>query len=523
MPIDNPEQLLRKKKQPRKANKPPEQPQNTENLLDMSANATASGSGSSGGPPPRSTTTAKAPDMPSPMSSSAPTWDGRSESLRDFLWRLERTLEVSKITDDGEKLKWAVSYVEPTTRDEWITFSEYTTTDWKGFLERLRTEYPELVAEEQGSVARLRALNREYRHISIDDEERLLAFKRKFTVMATKCLTKPALVTNRELVELFTRSLDKSFQDSLNNRLSISGKTRTGGVVRGEDPYDWDEVIAKAVDLVSGKTIARALHYDNNPRAPTREATPQVKREYPDFEKLFEEMASIKDTVNVHVKNSQSNMDAFQARIAKEMKTLNGPPAVITQRQTGTPGSGPPRGCYYCDDPSHRWVQCPHKEQDLKDGKIKIFGNNIRFWNGDYIPREDGVSTKDMVAAKLPPMVVNWYGSRNDYIPEYDDMPNLGGPSTPTYGRVPEMSIYTNQYKDTRDTIIDEVRNQNNGAGELAGRIKNLETLVTKALSRKESEASAEEPSEEQILQSHLSQAIALMQKREGKKSNPGF
>lgn len=486
----------------------------------MSANAAASGSGSSGGPPPRSTTTAKAPDMPSPMSSSAPTWDGRSESLRDFLWRLERALEVSKITDDGEKLKWAVSYVEPTTRDEWITFSEYTTPDWKGFLERLRTEYPELVAEEQGSVARLRALNREYRHISIDDEERLLAFKRKFTVMAGKCLTKPALVTNRELVEMFTRSLDKSFQESLNNRLSISGKARAGGIVRGEDPYDWDEVVAKAVDLVSGKTIARALHYDNNQRAPTREPTPQAKHEQPDLEKLFEEIATIKDTVNVHHKNSQSNMDAFQARILNQMKGLSGSPAVVTQRQTGAPGSGTPRGCYYCDDPSHRWVQCPHKEQDLKDGKIKISGNNIRFWNGDYIPREDGVSTKDMVTAKLPPMTVNWF-AKNEYSPEYDEMPNLGGPSTPVYGRVPEMSIYTNQYRDTRDTIIEEVRN--NGAGEFAGRLKNLETLVAKALSRKESEEHAEEPTDEQVLQNHLSQAIALMQKREGKKSNPGF
>src|SRR5689334_15746574 len=94
------------------------------------------------------------------------------------------------------------------------------------------------------------------------DDERLLAFKRKFMTMANKCLADPALVTNRELVKLFVGSLDRHFRDNLDSRLSLKGQLHAEGTVRGEDPYDWKEVVSKAVELVSNKTIAKALRYD---------------------------------------------------------------------------------------------------------------------------------------------------------------------------------------------------------------------------------------------------------------------
>jgi len=55
-----------------------------------------------------------------------------------------------------------------------------------------------------------------------------------------KFMTSPAITGDRELVELFVRSLDNSFQDALNARLSIQDTLKIGTLGRShmEDPYD---------------------------------------------------------------------------------------------------------------------------------------------------------------------------------------------------------------------------------------------------------------------------------------------
>ena len=112
-------------------------------------------------------------------------------------------------------------------------------------------------------MGQLRRLCREYSEISLLDEEWLIEFKWWFMYTVQKCLKSPAITENRELVELFVRSLDNSFQDALNARLSIQGTLKVDALGRShmEDPYDLEHVIQKAVDLVSGKTIALALKH----------------------------------------------------------------------------------------------------------------------------------------------------------------------------------------------------------------------------------------------------------------------
>jgi len=59
------------------------------------------------------------------------------------------------------------------------------------------------------------------------------------------------------------RCLDVNFREALNLRLSLQGHLRVDTLGRScvEDPYALEQVIQKAVDLVSGKTIARALQH----------------------------------------------------------------------------------------------------------------------------------------------------------------------------------------------------------------------------------------------------------------------
>ena len=71
------------------------------------------------------------------------------------------------------------------------------------------------------------------------------------------------MTENKELVELFVKTLDNAFQDVLNSKLSIQRTLKVDVQERSciEDPYNLDHVVQKAVELVSEKTIARALKH----------------------------------------------------------------------------------------------------------------------------------------------------------------------------------------------------------------------------------------------------------------------
>jgi len=95
------------------------------------------------------------------------------------------------------------------------------------------------------------------------EEDRLMEFKRRFIYIAQKCLRLPAITGNKELVELFFRSLDTTFQDALNARSSIQDtlKVDNNGNSQLKDLYNLEQVVQRAVNLVSGNMIARVLKH----------------------------------------------------------------------------------------------------------------------------------------------------------------------------------------------------------------------------------------------------------------------
>ena len=104
---------------------------------------------------------------------------------------------------------------------------------------------------------------RENARINLLEKEQLISFKRRFLYITQKCLKLPAVIKNKELVELFVKTLDSAFQDVLNSRLSIQRTLKVDMQERShiEDLYDLDYVVQKAVELVSRKTIAQVLRY----------------------------------------------------------------------------------------------------------------------------------------------------------------------------------------------------------------------------------------------------------------------
>ncbi|KAF9440016.1 hypothetical protein P691DRAFT_688997 [Macrolepiota fuliginosa MF-IS2] len=202
------------------------------------------------------------PSMPRMLSSEAPSWDGRAATLRNFLWQVNRLLEMCKITDAVEKLSWLVTYVSIDVREEWMGFAEYIAGDYDAFQTKLAKEFPESQNAQRGSIKQLKKVCKEYKDVDIEEQDRLMCFKRAFQCEANKCLKAPALVSNRELVELFTGALSERFQLALDTKLSIAGATRAvtnPNELRDEDPYDIEEVMQYAVTLATGKTLVRAL------------------------------------------------------------------------------------------------------------------------------------------------------------------------------------------------------------------------------------------------------------------------
>ena len=90
-----------------------------------------------------------------------------------------------------------------------------------------------------------------------------MSFKHRFAYITQKYFKSLAVIENRELIELFVKILDNIFQDMLNSRLSIKRNLKVNTQKRSciEDLYNLEHIIQKVVDLISDKTITRALKY----------------------------------------------------------------------------------------------------------------------------------------------------------------------------------------------------------------------------------------------------------------------
>jgi len=200
----------------------------------------------------------------------------------------------------------------------------------------------------------LRRLCRENAGINLLEEERLMSFKRRFVYIAQKCLRPPAVTRNRELVELFVKTLDSTFQDVLNSRLSIQGtlKVDTQGRSHIEDPYDLDHVVQKAIELVSGKTIARALKHtpvilssngkvDPDTRGPVYYSKEEAVRKveiHPDGEALQQDINVLKTLYEKQERSREHHEKSVQGAL-DSIKTL-----IHSQGQTSAPPTKEVRG-----------------------------------------------------------------------------------------------------------------------------------------------------------------------------------
>jgi len=311
------------------------------------------------------------------------------------------------------------------------------------------------MSEEQGTKGQLCRLCREYSDISLLDEERLMEFKRRFMYIFQKCLKPLAITGNQELIKFFVRSLDNSFQDALNARLSIQGTLKVDALGRShiEDPYDLEYVIQKAVDLVSGKTITQALKHTPTIMSRNNKINPEfrgqvsfskeesVRKIEPntDVKSLQQEINTLKTMYEIqektrerHKKSMQGALDSIYTLIQTQgqtQKEMGGPSNRYGSglSQTGLPR--PPRKCFYCFEPDHLFLFCLAKTEDERKGLILVDKFTVRFANGEPIPIEHNMSIKDCVRKYLPSSiaVMIWGDPELEICSVWDQEPDTGG------------------------------------------------------------------------------------------------
>ena len=207
--------------------------------------------------------------MVTPHTRDAPKFSARRpEELRRFLRQMEDLWKDAGIDDDQTKKVSLGKYADGDSEEEWAAFAAYEEGHtWAEFKEELYKNYPEAAEAERGTPQRLRQVCNETREISLGDMLALFAFRRKFMTEAKKLAVAPAAMSNREMVELFTRQLSKQMRSlvlqHLANRASQPeikaevpeprGEGTTAKSIkvlrRPEDHYDLEEVCEAAVSV----------------------------------------------------------------------------------------------------------------------------------------------------------------------------------------------------------------------------------------------------------------------------------
>lgn len=423
--------------------------------------------------------------MPLPGSRGAPNFDKEKpiELLR-FIEQMEDLFKEHDIEDDQAKKRHLGRYTDQKTEFEWRAFDTYDpTSTYEEFKTALIDDYPEAKMAGKGTLANLRKICKEHQRLHVDDINELKSLTRSFRAEQKLLLKPPALVSNRELVDLFLGCLKEAFrtqvEHSLNIQLAKDSKKKSvdNEARRPEDPYDILAVIEMA-ETIAGRaqgvtssdttrhgvnaTEAKATRDSRDSREPRTQAAPSynIKLEE-DLRDLNNKVALLMDKFTTSERAQQSALQASRQEMNRLTESLmhqhvNTAPTV---RQTAQPTwKFGPDGCWYCEESGHFAMNCPHREEHIRTGKIKISGSKMFFaLTGQPVPRgSNGKSAKSIVeeACNKENMAQsNLFASPGEVYTQIME------PGLIQLGIDPRVkSVFTNQVRDTRDDVIDKMR-----------------------------------------------------------------
>lgn len=343
---------------------------------------------------------------------------GRPEELPRFLRQMEDMWDGAGIVDDEEKKRLVGNYADQQSEDEWRALDTYQSGfTWLEFKAELVESYPEVAAAVRGTPSRIRQLCREWEGIGLGDLGALHAFRRAFLSEATKLLSAPAVMSNRELVELFLLTLSERMRlavwDFLGSRANASLKQR-----RPEDRYDLREVCRAAVvvsenahatfcitgvrDFPESVETRRGV-VDDVPASETRSLVQRIEdlsscqaRRRDELEELSRNIsARLMDVTATLVEEVVQEDSIATENVPVDYSTGSGLRTYSTMPRWGGLVKANDGGrCCYCGQVGHFVAECDDATRDVEAGLLKLDANGkLRLYNGDYIPNMPNATT----------------------------------------------------------------------------------------------------------------------------------
>ncbi|KAH8802319.1 hypothetical protein DL96DRAFT_1718947 [Flagelloscypha sp. PMI_526] len=175
--------------------------------------------------------------------------DETSELLR-FLDQYEEELKKASVTDDDEKIKKVVHFVDTPLQREWEALDSFSGKNWDKFKEELKKNYPEALHDVHGAMEGLTKLSHRYNGINGYSKTMLATYSREFKTEWHKA--KDAL-GEREGVLRYLSSLSEPFREKILSRLQtqreVKRQTNASNTTPSDEWFKVEEVIDMAYQL----------------------------------------------------------------------------------------------------------------------------------------------------------------------------------------------------------------------------------------------------------------------------------
>ena len=391
-------------------------------------------------------------NMVAPGTRDAPRFQSRRpEELRRFLRQMEDLWRDAEITDPRIKKQSLGKYADYESEEEWSAFRTYNDPhSWEDFKKELYDNYPEAAEAERGTPQRIREVCKDQNELELGDMQGLYAFRRKFMAEAKKLLVPPAVMSNRELVELFIGKMSRQMGHLVLQHLAsraendlIKQEKKEGVpkeevpppkpvIRRPEDRYDLEKVYEAAVAVSENhQGIFRALD-KNEKRDASRGREVMafmqpIPSETQNLAQKLEEIEGNQALEKDKLVNVNKIMEAKLGELESMMKSMLSmtqkpePPTTYqhphasssgnnyeraSEKMLGKPGSMPRWGrpvddkCFYCGVPGHYVPDCCELKTEISLGNLKIAPDGkLRLRDGNRVPMGPmGATIKERVS-----------------------------------------------------------------------------------------------------------------------------
>jgi hypothetical protein len=400
----------------------------------------------------------------------------RPQELRRFLRQMEDLWQQAGVEDDQEKKEGVGKYADQESEEEWKSLETFEPGNtWEEYKDELIENYPEAAAAERGTPARIRQICRDAGGIALGDLTPLYAYRRAFTAEANKLTKPPAVMSNRELVELFMSGLSQNLAQAVLQYLGTQPKTESPIKIQGkgkekekknpdterrpEDRYDFND-ICKAVVQVSENAQGMFRMSDktdtDKPRsmALIQTTTAGNASLIEKIDSLEETQAREKDRITAANKQLDSKLESIESSLSSLKALLAQAPAKgitsSSQNFNGNSAGGNPEvqqrwvknsqgmECFGCGGDDHFQDKCEKIKHHIKLGNLKLNQDGrVRLANGARVPNYP-------TGASLIERMERYYASKppvQAYLGSYEEVEERSVNSYSKYGEPLDNSL----------------------------------------------------------------------------------